>query len=88
MLNKFINSIKTYDDFVQAYIVKDYDIPEIWIIIKESNFENNVKYLKFTREFKFNNNCENLFDVMIFDEEQLEEIKEELSYMDYYELVE
>lgn len=77
----FINSLKINDDFCEAIVIND-DNSLVWIVIKESNFKNNKKYFKYAREFKKNNECD--FEMTIFDEKQLEQMKEEIiSYKNY-----
>lgn len=80
---KFIEDIKSNDDFIEAYMVRE-EINSIWIIIKDASFQFNKKYLKCAREFKKNNNCE--FNIVIFDESQIDEVKEQLKYYDDYEV--
>jgi predicted transcriptional regulator len=85
MLEKqFINHIQNYGDFVCAYILKE-DKNVIWIVIKDAKYEYNVKYLRSERQFKKNNNCD--FETIIFSEDEIEEIKEQLKYMGEYEYI-
>ena len=79
---KFIDEIKENDDFVNAYIVQE-DVCTIILIIKDAIFTQNKKYLRYAREFKELNNCE--FNLSIFDLDDLDEVEEQLSYMNVYE---
>ena len=77
----FIDEIKKEKDFIKAYIIQQ-DIEKIWIVIEESNFNNNKKYLRKARHFKKENECE--FELTIFDKNQIAGMKEELeSYQNY-----
>lgn len=81
---KFIEQIKTNDDYIKSYILyNDDDINTIWVIIEESIFAYNRKYLKLAREFKSNNNCE--FNLSIFDKDDVDGINEQLKYVKVYE---
>lgn len=75
---KFVNLIKSNEDFIRAYIVEEEKI-NIWIIIKESTFEYNEKYLSAKNEFLSDKKTN--FDILIFDEDDIEEIEEELIYI-------
>lgn len=78
---KFVNSIRNYDDFYSAIILKE-DINVIWLVIDDASFENNKKYLKSARVFRRDNNCE--FNITIFDKEQIRDMNEQLeSYKNY-----
>lgn len=81
---EFLNSVENNDDFCLGIILKD-DVNSIWIVIKDSSFQFNKKYLKCAREFKEYNKCE--FDLLIFDEEEIEEVKEQISFIKNYEVV-
>lgn len=76
--NLFVNSIKAKDDFIKAYIVEEEKI-NIWIIIEESTFEYNEKYLSAKNEFQSVNKTD--FDILIFDKDDIEEVEEELMYI-------
>ena len=83
---EFINTIKGNDDFVCAYIVEeDKNLNIIWIVIKDARFENNIKYFHSERAFRQTNNCN--IETIILDESEIDEIQEELKYIDKYELV-
>lgn len=78
----FIESIKSSSDFITAYFLTE-EINTIWLVIKEFTFEANENYFKIARNFKNNNNCD--FNLVIFEEDELEEVKEEIKYFDGYE---
>jgi len=82
---EFINTIKSNDDFVCAYTLEE-EINTVWIIIKEAVFKFKKKYLQSAREFREENLYN--FNVVIFDEEQLDEIKEQLKYIGKYQYIE
>jgi hypothetical protein len=81
---QFIKHIQNYGDFVCAYILRE-DKNVIWIVIKNARYEYNVKYLRSERQFKKNNSCD--FETIIFSEDEIEEIKEQLKYMGEYQYV-
>lgn len=78
---KFIKSLEVNDDFIKAYVFKE-DKNTIWILIKDSSFDFNKNYLKYAREFKKNNECD--FDIVIFDEDEMDELEEQLKYIGEY----
>ena len=75
--NNFVYLIKSEEDFIEAYIL-DEEVKKIWIVIKEACFNKNKKYLKKAREFKKNKCVE--FELTIFDERQINEMREELEF--------
>lgn len=80
---KFINTIKLNEDFVCAYVLKE-EINTIWVIIKDSTFKFKKKYLQHARVFRENNKSE--FNLIVFEEEQLDEIQLQLNYVEGYEV--
>lgn len=82
---KFINSIKEYDDFCSAIILRE-DVNVIWLVIEDASFENNKKYLKSARIFRRDNECE--FNITIFDITQVRDMKEQLESYQGYKVIE
>lgn len=83
-LNDFIENIKSEKDFVKGIIVQE-EICNVWIIIKEACFRENKKYFEHAREYK--EKSKNIdFNITIFSEEDIEEIKEELKSYSRYEV--
>lgn len=78
----FIERIKNSSDFITAYFLTE-EINTIWLVIKEFTFEANENYFKIARSFKNNNNCD--FNLVLFEKDELEEVKEEIKYFDEYE---
>lgn len=81
----FIESIKSNEDFIRAYIVEE-EKNNIWILIQESTFEYNKKYLEYKNKFQLQNS-EADFNITIFDEDELEDLEEELSYKENYKRI-
>lgn len=82
-LKDFIKNIKSEEDFVKGIIVQE-EIYNVWIVIKEACFKENKKYFKHARDYKKNSNID--FNITIFSEEEIEEIKEELKSYSQYEV--
>ena len=82
-LKGFIENIKSEEDFVSGIIVQE-EICNVWIIIKEACFRANKKYFKYARDYEKNSDIN--FNITIFSEEEIEEIKEELKSYSKYEV--
>ncbi len=81
---EFVNSLKCNSDFIKAIILRE-DSNIIWIVIKETNFGENKKYLRSAREFIKINECD--FKIIIFDEKQLDDMFEQLDTYDNYKVI-
>lgn len=79
--NELIDQFRNEEDFCFSYIINDITYT-LWVIIKDACFENNRKYLRAARNYKRENNLE--FNLIIFDEDQVKELEEQLQYMENY----
>lgn len=77
----FINLININKEFIKSYIVEE-EINTVWIVVNELDFELTKKYIKTAREFKEKNNCD--FNIVMFEEDEIEDIEEQLKYIDNY----
>lgn len=73
----FVDSLKKESDFIKAYVFDEGTQKKLWIIIKETGLEQNIKYLKLYREYK----CEDDFNIILFEEDEEQEILEQISYI-------
>lgn len=76
----FISLLKKEDDFIKAYAFDEGTQKNVWIIIKETGLEQNIKYMKLYREYK----CEDEFNIILFEEDEEQEILEQISYITNY----
>ena len=83
LTEEFKINIKSEEDFVKGIIVQE-EIYNVWSVIKETCFKENKKYFKHARDYKKNSNID--FNITIFSEEEIEEIKEELKSYSQYEV--
>lgn len=81
---KFVNLIKSNEDFIRAYILEE-EKNTIWVVINDFAFKYKKIYLQEAREFKEKNDCE--FDMFIFDKKQLDNIDKQLNFMGEYEII-
>lgn len=77
----FVKLIEKENDYISSYVINE-GVYSVWIVIKNSTFKENKKYLKSAREYKKEFNCE--FELIIFDLEQKEEVLEQLKYIKCY----
>lgn len=77
----FVESLKKQDDFQKAYIFEIEDDVSLWIIVESAEYNTNKKYLQFMREHKNVSRDYEEFEFLIFDKDEEDEIKEQISYL-------
>lgn len=73
----FINKISTQDDYIKSFLFKEEEVYSLWVIIKNAAHENRMNYIRRTREEL--NTESNLVDLMIFSEDEVDEVIDELN---------
>lgn len=75
---KYLANIANKEDFFGAFILEEDNQKTIWIISKKYNLKNSKEYIKAAREFKINHDCN--FNIVIFDIDEIEEVREQIKY--------
>lgn len=70
LMERFLNSIKEYPEYIDCFTFNEHNRENIWIVLSDSTCENSdLIYEKFIESFD-----EEKFKLMIFDKEVQDEI--------------
>lgn len=77
MLDKFIEELKSNDEFIKAYAFEDENKIKLWVIVKDSISEEADKiYSDFLDEYD-----DDKYSIMIYDNEVLEHVENQVKFI-------